>query len=128
MARIVKLRSRGLPNSMVGGFASTRRDSAPSLIKLRVAPSGGLLDLLRVPFWRVGLHNSVRALCNRYEYLFRRWRSLLQFFGGVGFPGFLSAQFCLDKHVDVAIHHGLNIARLGAGPVVFHHLIWLKHV
>src|SRR5215475_3032725 len=127
MARIVKLRSRGLPNSTVGGFASTRRDSAPSLTKLRLAPSGRLLDLLRVPFWRVGLHDSVRIVRSLLV-PFRRGRSLLQFFGGVGFPGFLSAQFCLDKHVDVAIHHGLNVAGLGAGPVVFHHLIWLKHV
>src|SRR5436309_2087453 len=52
----------------------------------------------------------------------------LEFVDSLAFAGFLSAQFRLDKAVDVAIHHGLHVARLRAGAVVFHHLIWLKHV
>src|SRR5262245_44874166 len=41
---------------------------------------------------------------------------------------FLTAQFRLNKHVDVAIHYGFHFARLGAFALVSHHLIWLKHV
>src|SRR6266478_1750738 len=41
---------------------------------------------------------------------------------------FLSAEFRLDEHVDLAVHHFLDVARFGAGAVVFHHLIWLKNV
>jgi hypothetical protein len=40
----------------------------------------------------------------------------------------LPTQFRLDEHVDVAVHHGLDIARLRAGAVIFHHLVWLKNV
>src|SRR4029077_20692584 len=46
----------------------------------------------------------------------------------VAFVSSFAAQFRLNKHVDVAIHHGLHVAGLGAGAMVFHHLIWLKHV
>src|SRR5882762_141826 len=40
----------------------------------------------------------------------------------------LPTQFRLDKHVDFAVHHGLDIARFRAGAVIFHHLVRLKNV
>ena len=54
-------------------------------------------------------------------------RALLQFLV-LALCVFLAAQFRLDKHIDVTIHHCLHVAGLDAGAVVFHHLIWLKHV
>ena len=41
---------------------------------------------------------------------------------------FLAAEFCLDEVVDLAVHHFLDVARLGAGTVIFDHLIRLKNV
>src|SRR5262249_11104269 len=41
---------------------------------------------------------------------------------------FLAAEFGLDEDVDLSVHDFLNIAGLGAGAVVFDHLIWLKNV
>src|SRR5215831_17168920 len=40
----------------------------------------------------------------------------------------LPTQFRLDKHVDVAVHHGLYVACFRSGSVIFHHLIRLKNV
>ncbi len=40
----------------------------------------------------------------------------------------LPAQFCLDKHVDIAIHDVLHVARFRSGTVVLHHLVGLKNV
>ncbi len=39
----------------------------------------------------------------------------------LAFRGFLSAQFRLDKHINSAIHHVLNIARFYSGAVILHH-------
>src|SRR5260370_18563077 len=41
---------------------------------------------------------------------------------------FLAAQFRLDEDVDLAVHHFLDVARLRAGAVIFHHLIRLENV
>src|SRR5437764_13641164 len=41
---------------------------------------------------------------------------------------FLSAQFRLDEKIDCAVHHCLHVARLGAGAVILHHLVWLKNI
>src|SRR6059036_260652 len=46
----------------------------------------------------------------------------------LAFCRFFPAQFRLDKHVNVTVHYLLHIAGLSACAVVFHHLIWLKHV
>lgn len=40
---------------------------------------------------------------------------------------FLSAQFRLDKPVDLSVHHCLDIAGLDAGAVVLDHLIRLEN-
>src|ERR1043166_1068443 len=40
----------------------------------------------------------------------------------------LPPELRLDEDVDVAVHHFLHVARLGAGAVVFDHLIRLKDV
>src|ERR1700688_372338 len=40
----------------------------------------------------------------------------------------LPAQLRLDEHVDLPVHHFLDVARLRAGAVVFHHLIRLENV
>src|SRR5882724_295530 len=44
------------------------------------------------------------------------------------FRRFLPAQFCLDKHVDVAIHDILYIAGFCASTMVLHHLVRLENV
>src|SRR5947207_3477272 len=41
---------------------------------------------------------------------------------------FLSAQFRLDEKIDCAVHDCLDVACLGAGPVVLHHLVRLKNI
>ena len=40
----------------------------------------------------------------------------------------LPPQFRLDKKIEIAIHHCLNITRFRAGPMVLHHLVRLKDV
>src|SRR6266481_2023974 len=125
MTRRVKLKSPCLPNRMAGGFASTRTASAQSSMRRRLAEIS-----------QVGSSSPSSMACPR-----RRRSSFLlacspttcadfafHLLDRVAFFGFLSTQFRLDKHVDVAIHHGLHVAGLGAGAVVFHHLIWLKYV
>src|SRR2546423_2730703 len=41
---------------------------------------------------------------------------------------FLAAEFGLDEDVDLSVHDFLDVAGLGAGAVIFHHLIRLKNV
>jgi hypothetical protein len=40
----------------------------------------------------------------------------------------LPPQFRLDKKIEIAIHHCLNVTRFRAGPMVLHHLVRLKDV
>src|SRR5437763_16501462 len=42
--------------------------------------------------------------------------------------GGLSTQFCLDKKVEVAVHHRPHIARFRPSPMIFHHLVGLKDI
>jgi hypothetical protein len=42
--------------------------------------------------------------------------------------GRLPPQFRLDKKIEIAIHHSLDITRFRAGPMVLHHLVRLKDV
>src|SRR5207248_10077883 len=102
---------------MVGGCVITTTDSARSLIKRRLSERRAH----RSSTQPVPLGTARRVM-------FGLFAPPLEFVDPLAFAGFLSAQFRLDKHVDVAIHHGLHIACLGAGAVVFHHLIRLKHV
>ena len=46
----------------------------------------------------------------------------------LAFGRLLPAQFRLDEEIDVAVHHRLHVARLGAGAVILHHLIRLKNI
>jgi len=49
-------------------------------------------------------------------------------FARLAIRGFLSAQFCLNKKIDLTIHHRLHIARLNSGAMILYHLVRLKNI
>ena len=40
----------------------------------------------------------------------------------------LGAQICVNKHVNLAIHHRLDVSGLHIRAVVFYHGIWMEHI
>src|ERR1700737_2469977 len=98
-------------------------------MKCKTSPDSSGLTLARA----LGLSTTTASRANklrrtRLVRIKRMSRELNFILALLALGRFLSAQFRLDEHVDLAIHHFLDIARRGAGAVIFHHLIRLENV